>query len=599
MCDPGKNPSPAARTAHRLSRFVLSISTAALISIFALSSTGGAVEPTEKSAPKKPSAGKKVSAKKTAAIVTPESIYELPTAPQPQGKIDELVFARLQKLGVSHAHVCTDAVFVRRVFLDVIGTLPTAAETGEFLKDKSPSKRAALIDRLLARDEYADYWGMKWSDLLRVKAEFPVNLWPNAAQAYHHWIVTSLRAICPTISSPARCSRRTAAISASAPSISTAPCSPKSPPPSRAPSPSRLWASAPKNGQTQRLNAMGAFFTQLTYKATGEWKEEIVFFDPNKPQPAGDAPSPKFPDGTPATLSPDRDGREIFANWLVAPQNPWFTRVMANRVWSWLLGRGIVHEPDDFRTDNPPTNPALLDHLAAEFVAARFDVKQLMRMILNSQTYQLSSLARSTQPEAEANFAFYAPRRLDAEVLIDALNQITGTHEKYSSAIPEPFTFIPEDQRSIALPDGSITSSFLETFGRPFGRDTGLERNATTASPRRNACTLLNSTHVQRKLEQGPKLQALSARATDRARSSIPLLTILSRPPPPTSFDIVQSSTRTRRPRRPHRRHRPRLGADQQRRVPLPPLTAHPHAVGLPLVGTPPPHPLATKGIRP
>jgi hypothetical protein len=540
MCDPGKNPSPAARTAHRLSRFVLSISTAVLFSIFALSSTGGAVEPSEKSAPKKPSAGKKVSAKKAAAIVTPESIYELPTAPQPQGKIDELVFARLQKLGVSPAHVCTDAVFVRRVFLDAIGTLPTAAETGEFLKDKSPNKRAALIDRLLARDEYADYWGMKWSDLLRVKAEFPVNLWPNAAQAYHHWIVTSLRDNLP-YDQFAR-----TLLTSNGSNFRVGPVNFYRAVQSKEPATLARTVALTFMGERAekwtdaRLNAMGAFFTQLTYKATGEWKEEIVFFDPNKPQPAGDAPSPKFPDGTPATLSPDRDGREIFANWLVAPQNPWFARVMANRVWSWLLGRGIVHEPDDFRPDNPPTNPALLDHLAAEFVAARYDVKQLMRSILNSQTYQLSSLARSDA----------ARRRGELRVLRAAPSRCRGPHrraqpdhrhhEKYSSAIPEPFTFVPEDQRSIALPDGSITSSFLENFGRP-SRDTGLEserNNRITASQR---LTLLNSTLVQRKLEQGPKIQAL-LRTRNGPRETIDALylTILSRPPTADELRIVQ-----------------------------------------------------------
>ncbi len=129
-------------------------------------------------------------------------------------------------------------------------------------------------------------------------------------------------------------------------------------------------------------------------------------------------------------------------------------------------------------------------------------------MILNSKTYQLSSLGRGNRPEAEANFAFYPLRRLEAEVLIDAICQVTGTTEKYSSAIPEPYTFLPEGHRSIALPDGSITSSFLEEFGRP-PRDTGLEserNNRVTASQRLH---MLNSTHIQRKLEQSPRIQAL------------------------------------------------------------------------------------------
>jgi hypothetical protein len=237
-----------------------------------------------------------------------------------------------------------------------------------------------------------------------------------------------------------------------------------------------------------------------------------------------------LPDGTSITLMSARDPREVFADWLIDPKNPWFTRAIANRVWSWLLGRGIIHEPDDLRPDNPPSNPELLAHLERELVAARYDVKQLMRLILNSHTYQASSLARTDRPEAETNFAHYGLRRLDAEVLIDALNQITGTSEKYSSAIPEPFTFIPDEERAIALPDGSITSAFLEMFGRP-GRDTGMEterNNRITATQRLH---LLNSSQVQRKLEQGPRLQALLRSRNPREVVDGLYLAILSRPP--------------------------------------------------------------------
>jgi hypothetical protein len=204
---------------------------------------------------------------------------------------------------------------------------------------------------------------------------------------------------------------------------------------------------------------------------------------------------------------------------------------MANRVWFWLLGRGVVQEPDDLRSDNPPSNPELLALLERKFVAAHYDVKQLFRLILDSQTYQRSSIARSDRPEAEINFAHYALRRLDAEIVIDGLNQITGTTEKYSSAIPEPFTFVPERTRAIALPDGSITSSFLEAFGRP-SRDTGVEterNNNVTANQR---LLLLNSSQVRRKLEQGPKLQAI-VRGRQRPGETIDTLylTILSRYP--------------------------------------------------------------------
>ncbi len=464
------------------------------------------------------------------AVRAPARVFEVTVAPQPSGRIDELVFARLNELHLAPAHVCSDAVFVRRVFLDVIGTLPTAAETRQFLQDTAPDKRAALIDRLFERDEFADYWAMKWSDLLRVKAEFPVNLWPNAAQAYHRWIRTAIRDNLP-YDQFAR-----TLLTASGSNFRVGPVNfyralqNKEPPTiARAVALALMGARAEK-WPAERLAGMGAFFTQIGYKATGEWKEEIVFFDPDKPVPAG-TPAPVFPDGTPARLGPGQDPREAFADWLVDPKNPWFTRAIANRVWSWLLGRGIVQEPDDLRPDNPPANPKLLAYLEEQLVASHYDVKQLMRLILNSQTCQLSSLARSDRPEAEANFAFYAVRRLDAEVLIDALNQITGTTEDYSSAIPEPFTIVPESERAIALPDGSITSSFLEAFGRP-SRDTGLEserNNRITATQR---LTLLNSTLIQRKLEQGPKLQPLlRPRGGPRELVDGLYFTILSRPP--------------------------------------------------------------------
>ena len=462
---------------------------------------------------------------------TPASVFELAAAPRPQGRIDELVFARLQQLGIEPAHSCADAVFLRRVFLDVIGTLPTPTEARQFLQDKSPAKRAALIDRLLARDEFADYWAMKWSDLLRVKAEFPVNLWPNAAQAYHRWIHASIRDNKPYDQFARELLTSNGSNFRVGPVNFYRAVQNKEPQTIARTVALTFMGERAEKWPAERLAGMGAFFAQLGYKYTGEWKEEIVFFDPNKTLPAG-APSAMFPDGTPAKLAPDCDPREAFTDWLIDAKNPWFARVMANRVWSWLLGRGIVHEPDDFRPDNPPVNPELLAYLEQQFVVARFDLKQLMRLILNSQTYQLSSLPRSDRPEAEANFAFYATRRLDAEVLIDALNQITGTTEKYSSAIPEPFTFVPDDQRSIALPDGSITSSFLETFGRP-SRDTGLEAERNNRITANQRLTLLNSTLIQRKLEQGPKLQALLRTPRDGPGTPIDglYLAILSRPP--------------------------------------------------------------------
>ena len=464
--------------------------------------------------------------------VTTESAtpFEGPVAANSSHPIDAIVFGQLARLGIEPARLCSDAVFVRRAFLDVIGTLPTAAETTLFLQDSAPDKRSVLIDRLLEREEFADYWAMKWSDLLRIKAEFPVNLWPNAAQAYHRWVRTAIRDNLPYD----RFAREL--LTANGSNFRVGPVNFYRTTPSR--EPAAIAASVAltfmgsRAGQwsEQQRSAMAMCFQYLAYKATAEWKEEIVYFDPTKFS-TGDRAAAIFPDGTVAQLTSARDPRKDFADWLITPQNPWFTRAIANRVWSWLLGRGIVHEPDDLRPDNPPSNPALLALLERELVAARYELKQLMRLILNSQVYQLSSIARSTHPAAAANFASYPLRRLEAEVLIDALNQITGTTENYTSAIPEPFTFIPPDQRAIALPDGSITSAFLEMFGRP-ARDTGLEceRDNTIAASQR--LHLLNSTHVQRKLEQGPGLQPLlRARGAPRKSVDALYLTVLSRHP--------------------------------------------------------------------
>jgi hypothetical protein len=230
-------------------------------------------------------------------------------------------------------------------------------------------------------------------------------------------------------------------------------------------------------------------------------------------------------------LAPDRDPRELFATWLIAPDNAWFTRNIVNRVWSWLLGRGIIQEPDDIRPDNPPSNPELLAFLERELVAARYDLKHIYRLILNSATYQLSSIAETDRPEAEINFAHYLVRPLEAEVLIDALCRVTGVTEQYSSQIPEPYTFMPEGQRAIALADGSITSSFLEAFGRP-SRDTGLESERNSRPTAAERLHLLNSSHIQQKIEQSGTLRALIQPGGDPRQAITGLyLTILSRFP--------------------------------------------------------------------
>ncbi|MGO8751926.1 MAG: DUF1553 domain-containing protein [Thermoguttaceae bacterium] len=506
--------------------------------------------------------------------------------PVPQGRIDELVFTRLKQLGIAPAKVCSDGVFVRRVYLDVTGTLPTAEEAEQFLKDTGPAKRRKLIDRLLEREEYADYWTMKWCDLLRVKSEFPINLWPNAVQAYHRWIRTSVKENLPYD----RFVRELLTASGSnfrTPQVNFYRALQVREPQAIAQAVALTFMGVrPATWPKERWLDMAGFFSQIAYKPTIEWKEEIVLWDLEKAGTTGEArgagphanPLLKgegtgtavFPDGTPATLSPGQDPREAFADWLITPKNPWFARHIANRVWFWLLGRGIIDPADDIRPDNPPGNPELLACLEHELIASRYDLKHLVRLILNSRTYQLSHVAGSedsrprpaprpqgertdaTDPRpkgvgtAEANFACYPLRRLEAEVLIDVLCQVTGTTEQYSSIIPEPYTYMPEDQRAVALADASITSPYLEKFGRS-SRDTGLEsdrNNRPTASQRLHQ---LNSSHIRRKIETGPKLQPLlRARGRDREEAVTALyLTILSRYPTEEELQTLSAYGKT------------------------------------------------------
>ena len=450
-----------------------------------------------------------------------------------RNKIDDIVFGQITRLNIKPARLSSDAVFVRRAYLDVIGTLPTAEEARTFIDDQDPAKRQALVDRLLDRPEYADYWAMKWGDVLRIKSEFPINLWPNAVQAYHKWVKTAVRDNMPYDRFARELLTQNGSNFRVPPVNFYRAVQSKDPQTLASTVALTFMGSRTEHWTKDRLAGMAVFFSQVSYKPTGEWKEEIVYFDPAKASTAaaGTAPpSPVFPDGSKATIAPGQDPREVFAAWLVTPTNPWFARTAVNRAWYWLMGRGIIQEPDDIRADNPPSNPDLLAYLEKEFVASRYDLKALCRLIVNSTTYQLSSMPHTATPEAESNFAHAIVRPLEAEVLIDAINQITGGGEEYQSAIPEPYTFIPPDLRSIALGDGSVTSAFLETFGRP-PRDSGLASERSSRPTASQRLQLLNGGDIQRKIQQSQKLVALLQAGGGQQVLPNLYLTILSRLP--------------------------------------------------------------------
>ena len=423
----------------------------------------------------------------------------------PETTLDRHVLEGLRAEGIEPSASCSDSVFVRRVYLDIIGIPPEPEDVKAFLEDRSPGKRALLIEDLMARDEFAEYRSLKWCDILRVKSEFPIKLWPNAVQAYHRWILESLRENkpydvfarqmltssgsnfrVPQVNFYRAVQGRDASSMASAAALT-------------------FMGTRLENMPGQAVSGMAAFFSKVAFKSTREWKEEIVYMKPSE------APvEAVFPDGRKVLIPADRDPRDVFADWLITPENPWFARNIVNRIWSWLMGRGIIHEPDDIRQDNPPSNPELLAYLEKELVNSGYDLNHIYRLILNSRTYQQSSIPASNNPDAEKLFAYYPVRRLEAEVLLDMLCEIGGKGEEYVSPIPEPFTVIPEYRRNVLLADGSITGPFLELFGRP-SRDTGRESERNNAISDAQHRYLLNSSDIQRRIRSSRKLRKIIA----------------------------------------------------------------------------------------
>ncbi len=384
-----------------------------------------------------------------------------------------------------------------------------------------PDKRAKLIDRLLHRDEYADFWALKWSDLLRIKSEYPVKVWPKAVAIYYKWLHDSLAQNKPynqlvtelltangsDFRNPAVNYYRamqdhdaqtigdTTALIFMGARIGCARCH-----------------SHPTESWTVKDDlALAAFFSRIRYKSTLEWKEEIVYADVRvslRDPKSRAVVTPKFLAGPTAEVAKDEDPRARFAQWLTAPDNPWFARNVVNRIWFWMMGRGIVHEPDDMRATNPPENPELLDHLARELVTHNYDLQHIYRLILNSRTYQTSSVPNQWNAWDSRHFSHYPIHRLTAEQMLDAISQTTETSEKFNSIIPEPFSNWPAGTRAEQISDGNTACAFLDLFGRP-GRDTPYESERSSEASLRQELYLLNSEQLAGKLSSSPSLKRI------------------------------------------------------------------------------------------
>jgi hypothetical protein len=464
--------------------------------------------------------------------------------------LDVAVNKNLRALGVVPSGVCSDAVFLRRVCIDLMGALPPPEKVRAFLADNSPGKRAALVEWIFTRPEYADYWAMRWCDVLRVKSEFPGNLWPNAVQAYYTWLRNAVAANMP-FDKMARELLLSSGSNFRVPPVNFYRVVQRRTPENMAAHAAVVFmgirldfdaAPRPALSGWSRAEALGlsAFFSNVRFKNTDEWKEEIVYFA-NGPASFKDPDSNeivamRFP-GTKGPAAPVQNPGAnpvvLFADWLVSPSNPWFSRHLANRYWAAIFGRGITVPVDDVGPRNPPSNQELLDLLAEHLVKAKYDPRALLSFIVNSQTYQRSCESNEWNRDDVQNWSYYRPRRLEAEVLADAIGALTGAYEAFSSSIPEPYAFWPDNFHAVQNPDASVTTAFLDIFGRP-ARDTSFDYERNHEASMAQALYLLNSAGLKGKLEKkNGTLQTLCSQYGENipALAEVCYLTLLSRYP--------------------------------------------------------------------
>jgi len=444
--------------------------------------------------------------------------------------VDDLVLKKLEALRIPPSPLCSDAEFLRRVYLDTIGLLPTPEELQQFLADPSPDKRARWIDRLLDRPEFVDYWAYKWSDLLLISSR---KLPQPAVWAFYQYVRQSVadnkpwdqfaREILTARGSNlsngaanyfvmhrdiAELTEKTT-VTFLGLSLTCARCHNH---------PIEKWTQ-------DQYWALANLFSRVAQK-NGDRPGEVIVYD----LPSGDVPHlrrgipmpPAPPDGPALDLSDPRNRREYFAAWLTSPDNPYFARALVNRVWRHFLGRGLVEPEDDLRLTNPPTNPELLDALTRDFVQHRFDVKHLIRTILNSATYQRSSQTIAENEADDRFYSHYLVRRLPAEVVLDIYSQVTEVPTVFSQikvgttggvAGTDQF---PPGTRALQLPDSLVVSGFLDSFGRP-------DRSQPCSCERMSDASMSQALHLNNGQTLNEKLRAKNGRIEKWVQEKVPL----------------------------------------------------------------------------
>jgi hypothetical protein len=447
---------------------------------------------------------------------------EVTDLPEGGNLIDDAVFAKLKMLGIPPSPVADDSTFFRRVHIDVAGRLPSEEEVRQFLADDDPAKRAKLIDRLVDSAEYADHFTNKWSMVLRNKRRNGDDV--AGTYAFHRWIWANLYDNKPynqmvseiltaagdkNINPPVVWYREVDEVNEQVEDttqlflglrIQCARCHHH---------PFEKWSQNDYYGLAAFFSRVGRKSPPSSILQTNKRERRVFHRDgvaTAKNPRSGKSLKPTGLGGDEFQIPADRDPRVYLAEWISDPNNPFFARALVNRYWKHFFSRGIVEPEDDMRATNPASNPELLDQLSKHFIESGFDLKELVRVICGSHTYQLSALPNDYNLKDKQNFSRFYPRRLTAEVLYDSFHQVTATTQAYKG--------FPANTRAVQLPDPSVGPYFLKVFGQPQA-DTACECERSMDANLAQSLHLLNSSEVQNKISSGSGRAAQLANRKD------------------------------------------------------------------------------------
>lgn len=440
--------------------------------------------------------------------------------PESNNFIDELVFANLKQIGIPPSPVCDDPTFIRRVSLDIAGRLPTQDDVTAFLADGSVDKRDRLIDRLLRSPGYADFFANKWTSLLKNRRDDASDITSNFA--FHAWIRDSLLANVSYDQLVRELLAATGTVIGNPPVAWY----------KRVKDPKqqledvaqlflgvRLQCAQCHHHPFERWSqddyySLSAFFTRIGRKPTGTRGEDLIYHKRGLATAVnvrtGISLRPAAFGDDVGDIPADQDPRLRLADWMQAPENPFFAKALVNRYWKHFFKRGLIEPEDDIRDTNPPTNPELLAALEQHFVDSQFDLKSLVRVITQSAAYQLSAQPNKHNLVDEQNYSRYYPRRLQAEVILDCIDDLTGTRTVFAN--------LPPGTRAVGLPDNSYNraSAFLRVFGRP-------DSSSVCECERVQSSSLAQSLHLINSSEIKSKLSSATGRAALLAKSDRPL----------------------------------------------------------------------------